>query len=263
MSKHPFVATCILLVVGSLCQAQPLTVIQNEPKPKAVQPKVEGPIDLPKEITTKPGRLVKIEAKVAPGVEVLWDHGNNPLVDFIPLPTPNSNIVHAVFQEADDGAEYTVRILAIVATEKNKAALAACVVTVEGKKLPPPKPVPPPTDPLVKALQEGYDKDKSDDQRAARLKLLIELMDAAVEMSTSSDVKTLKQLVDAVHTTAETKIGKSSQGALTGTRQAVGTYLNGTLPTSVAVDAKITDSERNRAKAAYQTVATALRGIKP
>ena len=169
-------------------------------------------VTLPKQVETRTGHLIRIDAKTT-SKEVIWIKPPNNDVEFVPVASENSLLI-VVSQPG------TYRIIAVTA-KGDKAFYATCDLVVTGPPTPPApppaphhesktapevKPVVPeaPTDPLTAVLQVGYNLDKDSDKAVIKT-TLIELYTQANQLALDPKITTWDQWMR-VERTAENSL---------------------------------------------------------
>lgn len=209
-------------------------------------------VALPKELSVKPGRLLKIAA-TTDATSLKWVASDD--VDLI----ESESGKWAIFLAPAPG-KYKVHVVGSDA--KGNLSHACCVVTVEGAPPTPPgpgptPPPPGPVDPLTASFQAAYTTDPASVlEKQQQLKALADLYAAAAQhVQDTTAVKTVGDIRSDLASASKT-LGKS----LVGVRKLIAAAVAGVLPT--APGTVLTPDLRASAAVVFGRVANALKGVK-
>jgi hypothetical protein len=215
-------------------------------------------VKLPATINVKTGRLTKITADSSGAVKWFSCSGD---VDLLPVDATS------VIFCSDQPGSYT--IMAYTASGNVPSNAAVCTVVVGGT---PPGPTPPgptppgptppgptppgPVDPFVVTLTQAFAQDTSVDKAAKLQKLQSLWASAATTTANDTDITTVSQMVQVLHTAAANLIGTD----LMTVRNAIKTELDTKLPT--AASTPIDAATRQLCATQFKRVADALSKVK-
>ena len=202
-------------------------------------------VDLPAEVTARPGRLVTLTAETD-GRHVRWALASD-AADLVPFPGQKT----ALFCSPHPG-RYVV--FAWTAAGDEPSAAARCVVVVGD-----PAPVPPPpgpADPLAAEFGRLFAADDTPG-KAAHLAQLAALYQEAVTFAARPEVRTAGDLAARIRTAAATLLPAD---ALTAIRQRIADEIVEHLP--VESDRPLDAATRSAAAALFARIATSLEAVR-